>query len=624
MKILKYAIIATFTLALVSGCGGKSSTTPPTTVDPVQSGSGQITERTLDGGAAEQGATAPKGAQPVSPAQIQQRPQQPAMTAQAKPLTLGFINGRIIEYEQRLDQWKQLDEQSMVTDIDQQQTELMLNCYRSLQKLLEGYRGLQQEKLQSTMNQVASPDAPELLRADVDFLEGNCNTLLSGGSVADSAGQPFAGTSDAGQQIAQQYADGAYQEVIASWDQLPAYQAAQLDPKIRAMYGNALMHEGLVERAAEVYQKLVDEIAFATEQPMDLISMRKRLADLYTAAGKYLAAEGQYDKISSDYLELGKLEEWSRQQVLLLERNYIDDPELDDYARLLRSYLAFIVERDGFKTVLEAESFLQKYPYSPVNDNVDLIKEDVQKQAQTWFDGLLAQIDQAIEANDFDTALEMIQAVPADILGGDNYTLLSQREDSITVAQEVERLAVERERLEDLQNRWDQGEALSERGDLDGAIAAFTELLETEEYGAKAEQQIRDLSLTAAKAERRKAADYFVRFSKATDVETKKEMLIESRRILKSILKKYPEVEIASKVSGNIRRVEKEMNVIDPLLLPAIEREEWEQAMQEKQQQETMVEEEVDVFDMPLSPPPEPEPAKSLQPLPVVVPQPLQ
>jgi hypothetical protein len=42
---------------------------------------------------------------------------------------------------------------------------------------------------------------------------------------------------------------------------------------------------------------------------------------------------------------------------------------------------------------------------------------------------------------------------------------------------------------------------------------------------------------------------------------------VESRKYLKNILVKYPEVEIASKVRGNIERVEQEMNAIDPNLV---------------------------------------------------------
>ena len=119
---------------------------------------------------------------------------------------------------------------------------------------------------------------------------------------------------------------------------------------------------------------------------------------------------------------------------------------------------------------------------------------------------------------------------------------------------------------------------LADQSDYDGAIAIFTELLDSG-YQSKAEVKIEELSLQAAKADRRKAAELFIRFTKTSDIEGKKRLLIESRNILKDILVKYPEVDIAKKVLGNIDRVEREMNELDPLLLPAIEMEERKRAM---------------------------------------------
>ena len=117
-------------------------------------------------------------------------------------------------------------------------------------------------------------------------------------------------------------------------------------------------------------------------------------------------------------------------------------------------------------------------------------------------------------------------------------------------------------------------------------------------YQGKAQVKIEELSLQAAKADRRKAAELFIRFTKTTDIEGKKRLLIESRRILKEILIKYPEVDIAKKVVGNIDRVEKEMNELDPMLLPSIEMEEREKAAQQNTLQ-PQSSSGMDAFDLP-------------------------
>ena len=82
---------------------------------------------------------------------------------------------------------------------------------------------------------------------------------------------------------------------------------------------------------------------------------------------------------------------------------------------------------------------------------------------------------------------------------------------------------------------------------------------------------IRSYYELAAREERRKAADLFIRYTKTNDVEGQKKLLIESRKILKEILVKYPDVDIAEKVRGNIKRVEQEMNAIDPTLLSKVD-----------------------------------------------------
>jgi len=105
-----------------------------------------------------------------------------------------------------------------------------------------------------------------------------------------------------------------------------------------------------------------------------------------------------------------------------------------------------------------------------------------------------------------------------------------------------------------------------ENTQYDKAIEIFTPLLETE-YAVKVEKKIAEASLLAAEAERRAAADVFIRFTKAPDLESKKKLLVESRQRLLDILVKYPGVEVTDKVLGNIKRVETEMNAIDPALI---------------------------------------------------------
>jgi hypothetical protein len=77
------------------------------------------------------------------------------------------------------------------------------------------------------------------------------------------------------------------------------------------------------------------------------------------------------------------------------------------------------------------------------------------------------------------------------------------------------------------------------------------------------EKRMNNLALDAAREERRKAADLYARYTKTADIEAGKKLLLESRDILKGIVAKYPNVEIAAGVAANLERVEKEIRALD-------------------------------------------------------------
>jgi outer membrane protein assembly factor BamD (BamD/ComL family) len=166
--------------------------------------------------------------------------------------------------------------------------------------------------------------------------------------------------------------------------------------------------------------------------------------------------------------------------------------------------------------------------------------------------------------------------------------------------------------MQALQSTWNEGASFAESGDYDAAIAVFSELKGTE-YNDRAQERIDELSLTAAKIERRRAADLFVRSMKTDDLENRKELLVESRQVLKDILEKYPDVEVAEKVEGNVRTVEKKMNELDPMLLPEL--------IEKEKQQELMQEPEFDGFETEPVDPLTPQEVPARQSLPVLPPQ---
>jgi tetratricopeptide (TPR) repeat protein len=491
-----------------------------------------------------------------------------------------YIGDRIHEYSRKLELWKELDSQSVTMDLKKDETERMVTCFRRLQNVMNGYGMLRTKILQmqtiETAQKVSNEEIFTLQKNDISFLESSCGRLLTDSkdqSVGWSQREEKADLSQLETLIDRNAENREYEEIIQVWLRIPEFQRSRIHLRTKILYGNALMFLHQEEKAAEIYQQVVDQMSDSEHQATDLVSLRKILADLYTASGQYKSAATQYKQISEDYSMLGRLEEWSKMQLSILDKSSVGDPEITEYSSLLRNFLGFIPERDGYKVVWQAEKFLTSYPYSPVASNVDFINEAVVQGADGWFSGLISEVDAFKEEKKFEEALEFLETIPTDILSADHQIQIKEKNQEVLLAEAVDRETEKMALIQELQHQWNNGMVLAKDGKYDEAIVVFTNLLDTE-YSAKAENKLDEISLEAAKADRKKAANLFVRFTKTTDLESRKKLLIESRRLLKNILVKYPEVEIGAKVRKNINRVELEMNTIDPTLVSLADQEE--------------------------------------------------
>lgn len=484
-----------------------------------------------------------------------------------------YINDRIFEYGRKLDRWKELDSQSVSVDLKEEEAQQMVRCFRRLQNVLNGYSELRYRILQADKVEVASKitneEIFELQKNDIAFIESSCGRLLADAedeSVGWDKREEGADLSQLETLIDRYAANKEYEEIVQVWLRIPEFQVGRIHLRTKILYGNALMYLHQEEKAAEIYQQVVDQMSDSDEQATDLVSLRKVLADLYTASGNYGRAAIEYKKISDDYLTIGQLEEWSKLQLSILDRAKDGSPEVQEYSEILRNYLGFIPERDGYNLIWQTEKFQNSYPYSPVASNVDFIRDSVIRAADGWFNGFMNEVDKLAGEKKFDKALRLLDTLPTDIIGTEKQLAIKAKNEELLLAEAVENETGKMARMQDLQNQWNNGMLLAKGDRYEEAIEVFTSLLDTE-YSRKAELKIKEVALDAAKFDRRKAADFFIRFTKTNDLESKKKLLIESRSLLKNILVKYPDVEIAPKVLGNIKRVEQEMNAIDPNLI---------------------------------------------------------
>jgi len=491
--------------------------------------------------------------------------------------SMAYINDRIFEYGNKLSRWKELDTESASANLKEDEASEMVRCFRRLQNVLNGYTNVRSKLMQaqqvSSADKITAEEFFNLQENDIAFLEDSCGRMLGDTEKERLGWEQREEKADLAQLetlIDRYSANKEFEEVIQVWQQIPESQVGRVHLRAKIQYGNALMYLHQEEKAAAIYQQVVDQMTESNEQATDLVSLRKVLADLYTASGDYRDATAQYKKISDDYANIGRLEEWSKLQLSILDRAAEDSPELAEYSAMLRNYLGYIPEKDGYKIVWQTEKFLTDYPYSPVASNVDFIKKQLTTAADKWFNGFMDQVSGLGKEKKFTEALELLETIPGDIIGPEKQLSIKSKNDELILAEAVEKETEKMARLQELQHQWNNGMLLAKDQKYDDAIVVFTNLLDTD-FASKAEAKIAEVSLEAAKEARRTAANLFQRFTKTTDLESRIKLLVECRSVLKNILVKYPGVDIAGKVVGNIERVEQELNAIDPMILQRVD-----------------------------------------------------
>jgi tetratricopeptide (TPR) repeat protein len=557
-------------LAMLGGCYQAQKQTP----SPMGSEDTIIEERTI-AGPFEEDLPGSAGASP-SRQQTASRDAGADLESETsgamKPPALEAIDGRIAAYGKKFARWNALNSASAPSALNREQAAEMADCYQRMKQLLAGYTTLRSavesgDRSDVAANSMHGMKMQELQRTDIEFVEGSCGSLLSEPAMQQAAyspGRRTAGLPLEAEMVSQSAAKN-YKGVIQAWQQIPVEQQAQVSPRGRVLYAEALVYMQKEEEAAEIYRGMVEKMESDTDRPPDIFSLRKALADLYVGTGRFPEAQIQYIRISKDYLALGGVDNWAKMHLAILGGDQ-KSLELAEYSGLVRNYLGYQPEQYGYKIVWEAEKFLRTYPGSSVASNVETIKNKATEAADKWFNDLVAEIDRLAKEKKFQEAMAKIKEQRPDIINDQQVDLLHAKNDELVMAEAVEQETSKTSKLQELEQRWNNGMMLVKSARYDEAINVFNGMMDTE-YAGRADAKISEISSLAARDDRSKAADLFIRYTRTADLESKKKLLIESRRLLKNILVKYPRADITDKVISNIQRVEQEMNAIDPQLI---------------------------------------------------------
>jgi tetratricopeptide (TPR) repeat protein len=568
----KYIVAAGMLALLLTGCA--PSLRSPDSARPEMSGGQQEGQRpgAYDSSSADRKGRRPAVRPELDQVSADQAPQSPEDKLRFLIPSTKFISNRVLEYQKKLDRWKEIDSQAAALNLNREDTEKMARCLGDIQKISNGYNHLYELVQQiDTINPalINEDEILELQKADINFMEGDCNRILTSAPQAKPQAQtakpqqkPSAGLVQMEALIKQHADNREYEAVAQTWSKIPDNQLGDVSLNSKIAYGNALIFLHQEEKAAEIYQQVVDQAANSNDQKTDLLALRKTLADLYTASGNYPSAQKQYMNIDKDAHDLGKIDNWSKTHLSILARSDKNSPELMQYSGILRNYMGYIPEQDGYKLVWQADKFLKAYPNSEVAPNVEMIKADAGQRADTWFNGNMAEVDNLAADKHLPEAIKKLQSISEDILSPEQRLKVRDRADSLALSNAVERETLKIGKSQDLQRQWNDAMGLVDAGKYDDAIKIFNSMQDTE-FAAKATDQVREVSNQAAKVQRKKAADLFIRYTKTTDPESRMKYLVESRNLLADILVKYPNIDFADKVSDNLKRVDAEIRTQD-------------------------------------------------------------
>jgi len=481
--------------------------------------------------------------------------------------SLALVNDRIIAYEDKLVAWKKLNAEVEKINLDIEQRDKITACREHLQGILDGYNSLHERLLQEGSARSDDVLIQDLFlgaeKDDIGFIESDCQHLLNGdhrtgGWLAGTRSRIVRKTE---QDIAQAMASNDNQQVISLYEQLSRDPGQHLPYDMTLNYGRALMRSGREQDAGKIFQGLLAAIRKQglVRKEFNLMGL---IADLQFGLEKYDDAAKSYGELIGRYDQLGQMNDWARLQQAEIHLRDRQNGEVRAYAVLLRGYLGYNPDRDGFKVVLQAERFLHYYPESQIASGVNRILQESRVQAEKWFAGLVEQIERFKVDKMYQEGLLRLAQVSSLELPTDKQKKLRDMQDMLTLAQtneaEQQRLSLEQAQQED----WKTAQAHLEAKEYDKAIEVFQGLLDTS-FAEKAAARIREAIRLAARDERRKAAELFVRAGRAQNPDNKKRLLLTSRQLLQDILVKYPQADIIDKVKRNLQRINDEISAID-------------------------------------------------------------
>jgi len=242
------------------------------------------------------------------------------------------------------------------------------------------------------------------------------------------------------------------------------------------------------------------------------------------------------------------------------------------YTKLLREFLTYDYRMHSVALNEKIKTFVTEHAGSPIAENALRLKSFSIEQLNSWFGRQLVKIDFLVAEKEFTEATDILKHMTYYYLPADLQALVQKTYYEVAQAELLETENQLRVQEMELTEQWDTAVHLMDSQRFDEAIFTFETLMGTE-YEEKANIKIVEAANMAAGQMRKDAASLFIRAGRTSDIEKKKELLLDSLEMLNEILVKYPQTDLLDKVNQNIAILEDQIRKIDPALLEELQEE---------------------------------------------------
>ena len=487
-----------------------------------------------------------------------------------------FVQQRLNEYQIKLDQWLEISEVTDKSKLAEQLSTRGFECLQLLEWILTGYSSLLERMQQGetvSVDKTDTVDPKRMQQLDIAFLESRCGEILA----METSVQPELTTEeepqysfDEAQEIIISHVENEnFYEALLGYSNLPTDYPEQ-KPAIftQLNYGLALQYTGQVEAAARHFNKMLDSGDLSVEP----LSLQLEIADLLLASSDIAAAESYYESFILAHRSIEAEKSWALEQLAFLRSVDSESEDMLAYTKLLREFLIYDYRIHSVALNKKINTFATEHAGSPIVVSALRLKTFTIEQLNLWFGRQLVKIDSLVAEKKFTEATDILKNMTNYYLPADLQAVVQKTYYEVAQAELQETEDQRRIQEMELTEQWDAAVLLMDSQRFDLAISAFEFLMGTD-YEEQATIKIVEAANLAAGQMRKEAASLFIRAGKTPDIEKKKELLLDSHRMLNEILVKFPQTDLLDKVHQNVAILEEQIRKIDPALLEELQEE---------------------------------------------------